>query len=38
MIAVGALNHEQTHAVLIRYLGEGVDRVERLRSSAVPGG
>ncbi len=31
MIAIGALNVDQTLGVLIRYLGEDDDRVERLR-------
>ena len=36
MIAVGALNVDQTLGVLVRYLGEDDDRVERLRSLVVP--
>jgi hypothetical protein len=38
MIAVGALNVDQTLGVLIRYLGEDDDRVERLRSLTAPEG
>jgi hypothetical protein len=36
MLAVGALNIDQTLGVLIRYLGEDDERVERLRSLTVP--
>jgi hypothetical protein len=36
MIAVGALNVDQTLGVLIRYLGVYDGRVERLRSLALP--
>jgi hypothetical protein len=38
MIAIGALNVDQTLGVLVRYLGEDDDRVERLRSLALPEG
>lgn len=38
MIAIGALNVDQTLGVLVRYLGEDDDRVERLRLLTVPGG
>ena len=38
MIAIGALNVDQTLGVLVRYLGEDDDRVERLRSLTVPEG
>jgi hypothetical protein len=36
MIAIGALNVDQTLGVLVRYLGDDDDRVERLRSLTVP--
>ena len=36
MIAIGALNVDQTIGVLVRYLGEDDHRVERLRLLAVP--
>jgi hypothetical protein len=36
MIAIGALNVDQTLGVLIRYLGAGDERVERLRALTVP--
>jgi hypothetical protein len=36
MIGIGALNVDQTLGVLVRYLGEDDDRVERLRSLVVP--
>jgi hypothetical protein len=38
MIAIGALNVDQTLGVLVRYLGEDDHRLERLRSLAVPEG
>ena len=38
MIAIGALNVDQTLGVLVRYLGEDDERVERLRSLTVPEG
>ena len=38
MIAVGSLNVDQTLGVLVRYLGEDDDRVEKLRSLDVPEG
>jgi hypothetical protein len=38
MIAIGALNVDQTLGVLVRYLGEDDDRVERLRLLTVPEG
>jgi hypothetical protein len=38
MIAIGALNVDQTLGVLVRYLGEDDDRVERLRLLAAPEG
>ena len=38
MIAIGALNVDQTLGVLVRYLGEDDHRVERLRSLTVPEG
>jgi hypothetical protein len=38
MIAIGALNVDQTLGVLVRYLGEDDDRVERLQSLTVPEG
>jgi len=38
MIAIGALNVDQTLGVLVRYLGEDDDRVERLRALTVPKG
>jgi len=37
MLAVGALNVDQTLGVLVRYLGEDDERVERLRGLAAPG-
>ena len=36
MIAIGSLNVDQTLGVLVRYLGEDDDRVDRLRSLIVP--
>jgi len=36
MLAIGAINVDQTLGVLVRYLGEDDDRVERLRSLTVP--
>jgi hypothetical protein len=36
MMAIDALNVDQTLGVLIRYLGEDDERVERLRSLATP--
>jgi len=36
MIAIGALNVDQTLGVLVRYLGEVDDRVERFRSLTAP--
>jgi hypothetical protein len=36
MIAIGSLNVDQTLGVLVRYLGEDDDRVERLRSLSLP--
>jgi hypothetical protein len=36
MIGVGSLNIDQTLGVLIRYLGEGDERVERFRSLTAP--
>ena len=38
MIAIGALNVDQTLGVLVRYLGDDDDRVERLRSLTAPEG
>jgi len=38
MIAIRALNIDQTIGVLVRYLGEDDDRVERLRGLAAPRG
>jgi hypothetical protein len=38
MVSIGALNIDQTLGVLIRYLGEDDDRVERLRSLTAPEG
>ncbi len=38
MIAVGSLNVDQTLGVLIRYLGEDDERVDRLRSLTAPDG
>jgi hypothetical protein len=38
MLAIGALNVDQTLGVLIRYLGEDDERVERLRSLTTPPG
>ncbi len=38
MIAIGALNVDQTLGVLVRYLGEDDERVERLRLLTVPEG
>ena len=38
MIAIRALNVDQTLGVLVRYLGEGDERVERLRGLTAPGG
>jgi hypothetical protein len=38
MIAIDALNVDQTLGVLIRYLGEDDERVERLRSLTTPAG
>jgi len=38
MTSIGALNVDQTLGVLVRYLGEDDDRVERLRSLTVPEG
>lgn len=38
MIAIGSLNVDQTLGVLVRYLGEDDDRVDRLRSLTVPEG
>jgi len=38
MIAIRALNVDQTIGVLVRYLGEDDDRVERLRGLTIPGG
>jgi hypothetical protein len=38
MIAIGALNVDQTLGVLVRYLGEDDDRVESLRLLTVPEG
>jgi hypothetical protein len=38
MIAIGALNVDQTLGVLVRYLGEDDERVDRLRSLTVPDG
>ncbi len=38
MIAIRALNVDQTIGVLVRYLGEDDDRVERLRGLTAPGG
>jgi len=38
MVSVDALNLDQTLGVLIRYLGEDDDRVERLRSMTAPKG
>ncbi len=37
MLAIGALNVDQTLGVLVRYLGEDDDRVARLRGLAAPG-
>jgi hypothetical protein len=36
MIAIGSLNVDQTLGVLVRYLGENDERVERLRSLTIP--
>ncbi len=36
MIAIGSLNVDQTLGVLVRYLGEDDERVERLRSLSIP--
>jgi hypothetical protein len=36
MIAIGSLNVDQALGVLVRYLGEDDERVERLRRLAVP--
>jgi hypothetical protein len=38
MIAIGSLNVDQTLGVLVRYLGEDDDRVEKLRLLTAPGG
>lgn len=38
MIAIGALNVDQTLGVLVRYLGEDDDRAERLRALTAPEG
>ncbi len=38
MIAIRALNIDQTIGVLVRYLGEDDERVERLRDLSAPGG
>jgi hypothetical protein len=38
MIAIGSLNVDQSLGVLVRYLGEDDDRVERLRFLTVPEG
>ncbi len=38
MLAIGALNVDQALGVLIRYLGEDDERVERLRSLTTPQG
>jgi hypothetical protein len=38
MLAVGALNVDQTLGVLVRYLGEDDERVERLRGLTSPEG
>jgi len=38
MIAIRALNIDQTIGVLVRYLGEDDERVERLRDLTAPGG
>jgi hypothetical protein len=38
MIAIGALNIDQTLGVLVRYLGEDDERVERLRLLTAPEG
>jgi hypothetical protein len=38
MIRIGTLNVDQTLGVLIRYLGDGDERVERLRSLTAPQG
>jgi hypothetical protein len=36
MIAIRALNVDQTIGVLVRYLGEDDERVERLRALTAP--
>jgi hypothetical protein len=36
MTAIGSLNVDQTLGVLVRYLGEDDERVERLRSLSIP--
>jgi hypothetical protein len=36
MVAIDALNIDQTIGVLVRYLGEDDERVERLRALAPP--
>jgi hypothetical protein len=38
MLAIGALNVDQVLGVLVRYLGEDDERVERLRALTAPGG
>jgi len=38
MLAIGALNVDQTLGVLVRYLGEDDERVERLRVLSGPKG
>jgi hypothetical protein len=38
MIAIGSLNVDQTLGVLVRYLGEDDERVDRLRRLAGPPG
>ena len=38
MIAIRALNIDQTIGVLVRYFGEDDERVERLRDLSAPGG
>jgi len=38
MVAIRALNIDQTIGVLVRYLGEDDDRVDRLRRLSPPGG
>ncbi len=37
MIAIGAMNVDQTIGVLVRYLGEDDERVDRLRALTAPG-